>query len=102
MAVIAERANRNILRILFTFGPLRGAEIGKRLEEIARIRYKSTSSLTETLQRLGERGLIERENSLYFLSKLAREKWIIKFLNLLVKEKIDRGNVIRIKKVGNY
>jgi len=95
VATVAEKTNREILRVLYIYGDLRGADIGKKLEETARIRFKSTSTIAETMARLQEKDLIQRKDSLYSLTEKAKAKWIVKFLNLLVKEKIDRGIPIR-------
>ena len=95
-ATVAERTNRHVIRILYHHGELSGAVIGKKLEEIARIRFKSTSTVAETMARLQAKGLVQREGSLYSLTEKSKAKWIIKFLNLLVQENVDRGGIIKI------
>jgi len=95
VATVAERTNRHVIRILHIYGELTGAAIGKKLEEMAKIRFKSTSTIAETMARLQEKGLVQRKNSLYSLTEKTKTKWIVKFLNLLVEEKIDKGNKIR-------
>jgi len=95
VATIAERTNRYIIRILHAYGELTGAEIGKKLEEIAKIRFKSTSTITETMVRMQAKGLVQRRGSLYSLTDRAKAKWVIDFLNLLIREKIDRGSIIK-------
>ncbi len=89
VAVVAERTNRNILRILSKSEPLRAVDIGNQLQALTGIRFKSTSTLTETLQRLESCGLIERKEHLYALTKKGKARWIVKLLDVLVKERID-------------
>lgn len=93
-ATVAEKTNRNVIRILHIHGQLTGAEIGRKLEDVSKIRFKSTSTVSETLARLQDKGLVERKDSKYSLTDKSRSKWVVHFLNILVKEKIDRGNII--------
>jgi len=97
VSTISEKTNRHIIRILHCSGPLRGSEIEKRLKETAKIRFKSTSTISETMARLQEKNLVQRKDSLYFLADKTKVKWVVKFLNLLVEEKIDRGEIIKSK-----
>ena len=95
VATVAEKTNRNVLRILHTHGTLTGAEIGRKLQEASKIRFKSTSTISETMARLQRKALVERKDSRYSLTDKSRAKWVVQFLNLLVKEKIDKGEIIK-------
>jgi Mn-dependent DtxR family transcriptional regulator len=96
VATIAERTNRHLIRILHLYGELNGAGIEKKLEETAKIRFKSTSTITETMGRLQSKGLVKRKDSSYSLTDKSKAKWVVKFLNILVEEKIDEGRIIKI------
>jgi len=95
VAFIAENVNRNILRVLLTEDPMIAADLGRALKASTGIKFKSTSSLAETLQRLVERGFVKRIGDIYHATKLGRKRWVTIFLNTLLDEKIDRGKPIR-------
>ncbi len=99
--LVAERTHRHILRILFHKEGLNSAEIGRELTKLTSIKFKSTSSITEALQRLMKNGLIDKRETGYYLTRKSKERWIISFLNSLVKEKVDKGALIlsNLKKV---
>ena len=92
--LVAERTHRYILRILHNREGINSAEIGRELVRLTGLRFKSTSSLTEALQRLIKANLILKQDAKYYLTKKSRERWVIRFLNLLIKEKVDRGALI--------
>lgn len=93
--LIAEITHRHVLRILYTEERMIGADIGRKLERFSGIRFKSTSSLSEALGRLEKEGMITKTDNIYALAEKSKKEWIVKFLNLLVKAKIDNGNIIK-------
>lgn len=93
--LVAEKTHRHILRILFHNEGVTSAEMGRELVKLTGLRFKSTSSLTEALQRLMKSDLIHKRDTNYYLTRKSKEKWIIDLLNILVKERVDKGNLIK-------